>query len=231
MLRDTKDLYGQKIAAADGEMGHVKDFYFDDETWVIRYLIVDTGSWLTGRLVLLSPYAFEQFDAGSRAPQVRLTKAQIEQGPPIDAHRPVSRQDETDYYRHYGWPAYWEGAAMWGASGYPMIVAPTEELVETPRWYRHRGDKHLQSARAVTDYAVQTTDWTIGHVSSFLFDPKSWGVRDLVVETGHWYAGKEILIASRDVKKVSYDESKVFVNLTKADIQKTPEHEVARAGA
>src|SRR5471030_1010338 len=109
MLQNIKELYGHKLAASDGEIGHVKDFYFDDKTWVIRYLVADTGTWLTGRQVLLSPYAFGSFDQNEKMLRVNLTKRQIENSPTIDAHRPVSRQYEENYYRYYGWPTYWQG--------------------------------------------------------------------------------------------------------------------------
>lgn len=55
MLRSMNDLENYTIRATDGTIGHVTDFYFDDERWVIRYLVVDTGSWLASRKVLISP--------------------------------------------------------------------------------------------------------------------------------------------------------------------------------
>ncbi len=106
MLQNIKQLYGDKLAAADGEIGHVKDFYFDDESWVIRYLVVDTGSWLTGRLVLLTPHAFGKLDQSEKMLHIKLRKKQIEDSPSIESHKPVSRQFEIEYYGYYGWPPY-----------------------------------------------------------------------------------------------------------------------------
>ena len=108
-LQGTKELYGDKLAALDGDIGRVKDFYFDDENWVIRYLVADTGSWLTGRLVLLSPHAFGKLDQHEKTLHVKLRRQQIQDSPSIDLHKPVSRQYETEYYGYYGWPTYWEG--------------------------------------------------------------------------------------------------------------------------
>jgi hypothetical protein len=135
-VQSTKDIYGHKLAALDGDIGHVKDFYFDDETWVIRYLVADTGSWLPGRLVLLSPYAFGALDQDAKTLHVKLQKLQIENSPSIDSHRPVSRQWEVEYYGYYGWPSYWEGDSMWGLGGYPAALPPTKEEVEVRRQYR-----------------------------------------------------------------------------------------------
>jgi sporulation protein YlmC with PRC-barrel domain len=232
MLRNTKEIYGYKLIAADGDVGHVQDFYFDDKTWVIRYVVVDTGPWLTGRQVLLSPHAFGRFgEADGKALPVNLTRKRIEGSPSIESHRPVSRQFEIEYYRYYGWPTYWDGGAMWGLGGYPALVPPTKAEREAHQEYHHRADKHLQSAHAVTGYHIQTVDGTIGHVSGMMVDDRSWGIRDLVVETGHWYSGKAVLISPARVERISYEESTVFVNLTKADIQQTAENHLAKAGA
>ena len=229
MLHNIKELYGNKLAARDGNIGHVKDFYFDDKTWVIRYLVADTGSWLTGRGVLISPHAFGSIDREEKTLHVKLHKKQIEDSPPIDSHKPVSRQYEIDYYNYYGWPAYWDGGAMWGLAGYPMArTSPMQEMVADQPRYHHRDDKHLQSTHAVTGYHIHAADGVIGHVSGFLIDEKSWAIRKLVVETGHWYAGKEILISPGKVERISYEESKVFVNLTKADIERTAKNDVAK---
>ncbi len=232
MLHNIKELYGNRLAARDGDIGHVQDFYFDDKTWVIRYLVADTGSWLTGRRVLISPHAFGNVDHEKKTLHVKLHKKQIEDSPSIESHKPVSRQYEVEYYRYYGWPAYWDGGAMWGFGGYPVVVPPSREEMEAnqPR-HHHRDDKHLQSTHAVAGYQIETADGTIGHVSSFLIDEKSWGIRKLVVEAGHWYAGKEILISSSKVDRISYEESKVFVNLTKADIERTAENDLVKTGA
>lgn len=231
MLQNIKDLYGNKLAALDGDIGHVKDFYFDDKTWVIRYLVADTGTWLTGRLVLLSPHAFGRLDADGKQLHINLTRQQIENSPPIESHKPVSRQYEIDYYRHYGWPTYWAGAGMWGSSGFPVITPPAPEEVAVLQLHHHRDDKHLQSTHAVNGYHIHTPDGPIGHVSGFMVDDKSWAIRALVVETGHWYSGKEILIKPVEVERISYEESTVFVNLSKETIQRTAENHVANAGA
>lgn len=231
MLYKTKELQGHQLHATDGLIGHVKDFYFDDRNWVIRYLVADTGSWMTGRLVLISPHAFGEFDGEKKILAVNLTRTQIEKSPSIEAHKPVSRQYEVDYYRYYGWPAYWDGGAMWGLGGYPVVVPVSQDEMEAHVHHHHRDDKHLQSTNAVNGYEIQALDGPMGTVSGFMVDDKSWAIRELVVETGHWYAGKEILIAPAKIDRISYEESKVFVNLTQADIARTGEHKVVHAGA
>jgi hypothetical protein len=230
MLQSIKEFYGDKLAALDGDIGHVKDFYFDDKTWAIRYLVADTGSWLTGRLVLLSPHAFAKWDEYEKTLHVKLHKKQIESSPSIDSHRPVSRQYEEEYYQYYGWPAYWQGGQIWGAGGYPVMMPmplPRSPARSAPR---PRADLHLQSTQAVTGYPIQTVDGTIGRVSGLMVDPKRWIICDLVVETGHWYSGREILIPTGRIERISYEESRVVVNLTKADIEQTAEIGLVKAG-
>lgn len=225
-LENTKELLGNTLAALDGDIGHVRDFYFDDNIWVIRYAIADTGPWLTGRLVLLSPHAFGKLDLDKKTLHINLRKMQIQDSPSIESHKPVSRQFEVEYYRYYGWPAYWAGDAMWGMGGFPVLVPPLKDEIETQRIYYHRDDKHLQSAVEVTGYPIEALDGKIGHVRGFLVDIRSWAIRELVVEAGHWYSGKEIRIPIDKVARISFNESKVIVNLTKADIEKTAEHGV-----
>ena len=230
MLQNTKELYGRKLTATDGEIGHVKDFYFDDKTWVIRYLVADTGSWLTGRQVLISPHAFGRVEPEGKSFAVNLTRKQIENSPSIEQHKPVSRQYEIDYYRYYGWPAYWTGGGMWGFGGYPMVLPPSKDQIEAQQAHHHRDDKHLRSAKALAGYALHASDGEIGSVTGFIVDEKSWAVRQLAVETGHWFSGREIMIPSNAVERIDYEVSKVFVRLTKAAIQHTAEHEVVKTG-
>ncbi len=223
MLYNSKNLYGHKLAASDGEIGQVKDFYFDDQSWLVRYVVADTGTWLSGRQVLLSPQAFGRIDSEAQILHVNLTRKRIEDSPSIEAHRPVSRQHEAEYYRYYGWPSYWEaGGGMWGVAGLPLVGEPRPH-----HGHNQRDDVHLRSTRAVTGYHLEASDGAIGTVSGFMVDIRSWGIRDLVVETGHWYAGKEILVAPSRIDRISYDHSKVFVSLTLADIRRTPENQIA----
>jgi hypothetical protein len=231
MLQNIKQFYGSRLAALDGDLGHARDFYFDDKTWVIRYLVADTGSWLTGRLVLLSPHAFGKWDLYEKALHIKLQKKQIEDSPSIGRHEPVSQQFEENYYRSYGWPAYWQGGLMWGMSGYPLVAQSLPQDIAARKELEPRADRHLQSAKTVAGYALEASDGAVGHLSGFIVDDRSWAIRDVVVEAGHWYSGKEILISTAKVARISTEESKVFVNLTMAEIQATSGNVLAEAGS
>ena len=129
MLNKAKTLKGYKLHSLDGEIGKVKEFYFDDHHWTIRYLIADTGNWLTGRQVLISPYALAAVNKEEQYIAINLTKKQIEDSPSLDSDKPVSRQFEESYYGYYGWPLYWGGSYMWGS--YPYIVRDREKQKES----------------------------------------------------------------------------------------------------
>ena len=228
MLRSIKQLYGDKLNASDGEIGHVKDFYFDDQNWVVRYVVADTGSWLAERLVLISPHAFGVFQQDGDSVLVNLTRQQIEDSPAIETHKPVSRQYEKEYYSYYGWPGYWAGGGMWGMAGFPMVPlnpVPFEQASQNHRPQPHNDDDpHLRSAQALKGYHIETSDGAIGHVTDLIMDDKNWAICHLVVETGHWFSGKEIVISPKHIHRISHEKSKVFVNVTKEDIQKEPEY-------
>ena len=230
MLRSIKQLYGDELRAKDGEIGHIKDFYFDDQNWAIRYVIVDTGSWLAQRLVLISPHVFTNFDLDGVSRGVNLTRQQIEDSPEFDSEKPVSRQYEDEYYRYYGWPTYWQGGGLWGMSGFPMVVPLPEERPEgsatDPISAPERRDTHLRSTQALNGYHIQTDEGAIGHVIDFIVDHETWAICHLVGETGHWFSGKEIVISPKEILRISYDESKVFVNIAKEAILKAPEYHV-----
>lgn len=230
MKRSVKQLYGEKLVAGDHEIGHIKDFYFDDEKWGIRYVVVETGSWFTGRAVLISPHALGGLSPDGKSLAVNLTLQQIEGSPSLESHKPVSRQYEEEYYRYYGWPEYWSGVELWGASGFPMVppaypVPVPQTGVGTPA-QSGDDDHHLRDTQTIIGYHIQTDDGSLGHVVDFMMDDESWAVTHLVVETGHWFAGKEIVITPAHVTRISYDESKVFVNLTREAIQQAPEFHI-----
>lgn len=235
MLRSIKELTGHKLGAKDGEIGHVKDFYFDDRKWVVRYVVVETGTWLTGRSVLLSPHAFGHLHEIEKILQVTLTRNQIENSPSIAAHKPVSRQYEEEYHRYYGWPGYWQGDSMWGMSSLPLMEPPIIPLPVEPADAKgaphKRAETHLRSAEAVNGYHIKASDGTSGHVCDFMMDDKSWAIVRLVVKTGNRFSGKEVEIPTSDVERISYEESTVFVNLTSDAVQQSPVHSMVLVGA
>lgn len=190
MLRSVRSLIGSSIVAKDGEMGHVSDVLFHDRSWLVRYLVVNTGNWLSGRRVLISPVAAHTPELESRLLRVDLTKEQVENSPGVRADLPVSRQEEIAMNLHYGWPAHWATEAE---------VAPTE------------ADPHLRSATEVFEYSVKTSDGDLGHMADLIMEDTNWFVRFLVVSTGSWLEGQKLLIGTRWVGSLSWLKQELFL--------------------
>ena len=222
MLNKAKTLEGYILKSLDGEIGKVKEFYFDDQYWAIRYLVADTGDWLTGRQVLISPYALA-VDAKKEEQYISidLTKKQIEDSPSLNSDKPVSQQFEVNYNGYYGWPMYWGGPNMWGS--YPYIVRDREKWSD-PTKSKKKWDPHLRSTHEVSGYHIQAKDSEIGHVEDFIIDDETWAIRYLIIDTRNWWPGKKILISPHWIERVSWDESKVFVNLPSETIKQAPEY-------
>ena len=234
MLQSIKQWYGAKLGASDGDIGRVKDFYFDDRNWAVRYVVADTGSWLSDRKVLISPHALAGLDQATRILPVSLTRKQIEDCPPIESHKPVSRQYEEEYYRYYGWPYYWQGDGLWGMSGFPLLELPPNPIpsgsANIIRLQPEPADAHLRSAQAVNGYHLQASDGIIGHVTDFMMDAQSWAIRQLVIKTGHRFNGTEVQIPTFKVDRISYPDSTVFANMTMEAVHQNPAHHLVPAG-
>jgi hypothetical protein len=233
MMINANTLKDYRLDCTDGQIGKVKEFYFDDHYWAVRYLIVDTGNWLTGRQVLISPLALQTVHHNERAISVSLSKQQIADSPGLDTDKPVSRQFEQDYYRYYRWPAYWGGSYMWGSSPYfwgpaaylgtPLDFEEADKSTQTLR-NENSWNPHLRSTDDVSGRHIEATDGGIGHVEDFIIDDDTWAIRYLVIDTRNWWPGKKVLLAPHWIEDLNWGGSKVFVNLSRAKIRQSPEY-------
>ena len=232
MLTRAEKVYGSTVQATDGDTGRVHDLYFDDQSWIVRYIVVDTGGWLGGRRVLLSPVAVEETRWDDGELRVALTKSQVEHSPDIDLDKPVSRQQIVELHEYYGWPAYWGGSAMVGTATpgvYPMMMAGVaqveEEMKDEGPTEKHRGDPHLRSARAVAGYDIHAVDGEMGHLEDYFVDDRDWILRYLLVDTRDWLPGREVLISPTWIERVDWAKTAVHVALTQAQIEASPEYD------
>jgi hypothetical protein len=238
MLRNSKNLEGCCIGATDGTIGEVKDLYFDDEAWVIRYLVVGTGSWLQNRKVLISPYALSQPQWAQKLLRASLTKEQVKNSPDIDTDMPVSRQHEMQYLKYYNYPWYGGGAGLWGigatpalmplggayewpADSYGQIRAEHDREVSNER---EKGDHHLRSYNAIQKYSIHASDGDIGHVAGLLVDDETWAIRYLIVDTSNWGMGHQALVATQWIRDVSWPHSYVTIALSRGELKDAPQY-------
>jgi len=227
MLTNATFLKGLAIHATDGELGTVDQFYFDDESWAIRYFVVDTGGWLGGREVLISPISVVHTDWQDKRLNVALTKKQVQNSPDLDTHKPVSRRHEAAYTAYYGYNSYWGGPALWGPKFYPAELATltsgsAEAAVDRIR--KESEESHLRSSGRVIGYHVEATDGEIGHWDGFVVDNETWAIRYIEVATRNWLPGKKVLVSPAWIERVSWTDSKVFTGLTREAIKSCPEY-------
>lgn len=231
MLWNASTIKGYAIVASDGRLGTVNDFFFDDASWMVRWLVVDTGNWLSGRKVLLPPVALGHPDPTEHEFPVRLTKQQVKASPDVDSDRPVSRQMETDIYDYYGWTPYWGGFYMAGYDSVPGVVAESayreaqrreEQLAETRR---RDEDPHLRSIKEVTGYHIRVIDGDIGHVEDFLVDDTDWSVRYFVVDTKNWWPGKKVLISPAFAREIDWPDRLVYLTVNRQKVKDSPAYD------
>lgn len=229
MLRSlAKELQQFTISGTDGEIGRVDDFLFDDRQWVVRYLVVDTGTWLPGRRVLISPRAISAVHTDRGIVELNLTRQKIQDSPHVDTQKPVSRLQEAAFDSYYEYPTYW---GVLGDPGAPAVWAhpPGATLPPLPPAGGENsgaaGDPHLRSTREVAGYTLQATDDEIGHVKDFVAEDDGWAIRYLVVDTANWFGGKNVLISTDWVRRLEWEASKVHVDVTREGVKGSPEYD------
>ncbi len=226
MLRSIKEIRGYNVLATDGEFGIVSDILFDDSLWTVRYLVVDTGDWHSGKNVLIATSALEQPDWAASIFPVKLTKQQVQTSPPIDTNEPVYRQQEIALHRHFKWQPYWVVDGLEGPV--PGMYDPayfTPDSDQSPEDIRPVGDPHLRSIKEVIGYKIHANDGEIGHVDDFVVEDKSWRLRYLVADTRNWIPGRKVLLALPLIKEMKWEDSEALIDVSKAKVEKSPDYD------
>jgi hypothetical protein len=229
MLWNASVIDGYTIQASDGDLGTVGDFLFEDDSWTVRWLVVETGTWLSGRRVLLPLSALGKPDPAARIFPVRLTMRQVKDSPDIDSDRPVSRQMESHVYGYYGLDPYWGGGFLpvSGAIAMPFSSAPlmpaSQALSDVAADVAlDNGDPHLRSFEEVTGYHLHAIDGEIGHVDDFLIDDADWRIRYLAVDTRNWWPGKKVVISPRSVSSIDWAQRRIHLDVSRQKVKDSP---------
>jgi hypothetical protein len=213
-----------------------KDLYFDDKHWVIRYLVVETGSWLLSKKILLSPISIKEFNQEDKTLTVTISREQVKKSPDIDTEKPVSRQYEVDHMKYYGYKHYWGNTGIWRRESSPNMmalgyssVAPKPDNLDNPvitadikAAVSRDNDHHLRSSHAVVGYQLDAIDGELGHLQGMLIDIDTCAVRYLIINTSNWWLGHLVLIAPKWIKEVSWPTSKIYVDMTQQQVKDAP---------
>jgi hypothetical protein len=224
MLLSIKGLSDYKIEATDGNIGHVYSFLFDDQSWTVRYLVVDTGIWLPGKRVIIPPSVLGKPEGRAKIFPVELTKNQIEDSPDIDADKPVSRQQEIKLHKHYNWIPYW--VTPFGPAGVPYETASQaaqRKLEESSSDEDDKADPHLRITKEVIGYSINAEDGPIGHAEDFIVDTNDWIIRYVVVDTKNWLPGKKVIASPHWIREIKWSDSEVVVDVRREVIEGCPE--------
>jgi hypothetical protein len=242
MLHSIEKLQGFNIQATDGAIGEAHQFLFDDQHWTVRYVVVDTGGWLSGRRVLISPIAVRGVHPQAQMIAVELTRHQVEHSPSVLTDQPVSRQQEAALAQYYNYQPYWTGTSVWGMGLYPIGLAapalhtavrppsPATNTASTPavKDQPPPGDRHLRSTREVIGYDIQASDGAIGHVEDFLVDTESWMLRYMIVDTKNWWPGKKVLVAPAWIDTIAWATRDVRIAMSRQKIKEAPPYDPAQ---
>jgi uncharacterized protein YrrD len=227
MLRSLGELDRYTVSALGENIGTVFDFYFDDFNWTIRYLVVDTGDWLKGRKVLISPVAIHKVDDGERILSLEISPKMVQGSPDISTEKPVSRQYEAALIDYYDWPYYWKPGEVPGFGTAELMDYPlrelSEEIEEKTTLPKEHSDPHLRNMGEVIGYTIQARDGAIGHVEDFIVGDEDWKILYMIVDTGNWFSGKKVLVSPQWIEQVRWPEADVIVDLSRETVKDSPE--------
>ena len=235
MYKSVKKVTKLPIRAIDGVIGKIDELLFDDQNWAVRYIVVDIGTFLIPKRVLISPVAVESILED--AILVKNTKEQIRSSPDVITAQPVSRQKEQELHDYYSWPYYWVYPGNYNSLGgalYPGLTNPeaymqeplTAEALEKDKQLEEQTrQSHLRLTKEVSGYHIQAIDEQIGHVEDYIIDDVKWVIRYLVVNTRFLIPGKKILIAPQWTKSIDWAEAVVYVDLDREEIRNSPEYD------
>lgn len=209
MTWKVSDLKGDDVLARDGSIGTLDDVYFDDDDWAVRYMVVETGDWIPGRRMLISPHAVESGISDPGKLRIGATRDELKAAPGADADAPVAEQQRIAQAKGFGPPYYWSNPVLWAA----------EAPVALPAHEKREADPHLRSSSEVIGYDVQARDGPIGRVEDFVVDEGSWTILDVVIDTSKWWPGGGVRVHPQYVERIDWAARKVHVRLSREQLK------------
>jgi uncharacterized protein YrrD len=225
MLHLARKVFGASVLGTDGDIGTLEDFYFEEDRWTVRYLLVDTGKWFSGKRVLISPMSVRN-GWGRTGIRVGLTKEQVWNSPELKNGDALTRSSETHVLAYYGYPDYWGAASIWGNYDSPVALVagePTEATPAPPARGIDPDARHLRSIKRSTGYHLHARNGEIGHIDDFLIGEESWRIRYLLVDTSNWVGGRSVIVSPDAVEGIDKDRSLLYVAVDREAIKRAPE--------
>jgi hypothetical protein len=207
----SKAVTGCSVVNAKGPVGTVKDLLFDDQSWVVQYIVVEANAQFGQQKVLLLPSVVEKADWRNRRLQVRLDREQVIKAPKFDEAMPVSRRKLLE-------------AKQWAARS--SVEAKTTSPVDQSA--NATSETHLRSLREVRRYFVEATDGAAGRIADVILDdqagrPSRWRLLNLIIDTGSWLVGRKRCVSPRWATTVCWEDQTVSLHLTRQQIMDAPD--------
>jgi uncharacterized protein YrrD len=219
VLHLARKIRGAPVLATDGEIGAVEDFFFEEDRWTVRYVYIDTGRWLSGKRVLISPMSVT-IPWNRAGLNVRLTRDQVWHSPEIQSPG-LSRLSESELLKYYGYPIYWGAGGLWGAFENPgaLVAQPGTPPPPAAGPVVDPEAQHLRSTNQSTGYHLHATDGEIGHVDDFVIGEESWRIRYLLVDTSNWIGGRSVVVLTETVTRIDKERGLLHVDATRDQIR------------
>ncbi|MFO0752157.1 MAG: hypothetical protein U0411_02375 [Thermodesulfovibrionales bacterium] len=225
-LRNIGSLADSPVVSGEGDAGTVREFYFDDDVWAIRYIAVNADGWLPGRKLLLSPLALKSSDWEVPKLAVPFTRAELKATPAIGLDAPVTRRHQIDLYVYYGWLPYWLEAEYYNVSPPPAQVESQQSPDE-----EQAADPHLFGSQEMIEFRIEALDGDVGHIEDFIMDEDDWIIHYLVVALDdpnpEVESPKSVLISTEWIQKAVRSEERIYVNLDRERVASSPVYDPA----
>ena len=224
MLRQIRELGTYRLHATDGDIGHLEQFYFEDRDWKIRYFVMNIGTWLHGKKVLMSPSAIIGVDAPTKTINAAFTKQQVQESDDVGIHKPEGLEQPHDYSLYIGWPYYLGLNALNDSDRGPVPrrAHDPKKGKTSERTMLQLNDEHLRSSKVVSRYHVMAVDGEIGQIEDGIVDDQTWTIQYVVSTVRNWRSSKKVLLPTEWILWVSAAESNVYVSLSRKNIATAP---------
>lgn len=221
------DLRHYDVKGSSEHIGKLHDIYLDDETWKIKWFVVETGNWFSSNKILLDSEKIIKVSPQEGTFHVSLTQKDVEEAPSANEHLPVGDQHRNEY----SYIAASHNTLLF--PGYAGLMMPTT-LIERPEQAvgaeknleelaRQQADRHLRSASEIEGYTIHAADGNLGPLSDLVINAETWTIELLALDTSKWLPGRTVVISPRSIDRISWEDRELVVMMEKETIEQSPE--------